>query len=182
MVAHMEKPFYTWCNMFMECVVVSTSVHCIKSMIPWEIRHKGGENKLAVAYVAGICWSSLKRQGTLEFFGLFLWNFRKAKLWGSTFPTVHRVSAFLFSPTKFLIVCQASIADSWYRSLPNWQYTPLKVDSSFKIPVNCTSWPARLHLRYKVTSLDGPSHHLFWTLNGRMSKRTRPNWLCCHSK
>lgn len=165
----------------MECVVVSTSVHCIKNRIPWEIRRKGVENKWAIGYVAGICWSSLKRQGTLEFFGLFLWNFMKAKLWGSTLPTVHRVSTFFF-PTKFLILCQASIADSWYRSLPNWQYIPLKVDSSFKIPVNCTSWPARIHLRYKVTSLDGPSHHLFWTLNGRMSKRTRSNWLCCHSK
>lgn len=78
--------------------LISTSVRCIKCRITWEIRCKGVESKLAVSYGAGIGWLSLKSLKCLKFFCLFSWNFMKKKLWGNTFPSVHK---FRFFPHKF---------------------------------------------------------------------------------
>lgn len=51
---------------------VSTSVRCIGSSIPWEIRCKGVENKWAISDLAGICWPSLKRQAWFRILWAFL--------------------------------------------------------------------------------------------------------------
>lgn len=51
---------------------VSTSVRCIGSSVPWEIKCKGVENKWAISDLAGICWPSLQRQAFFRILWVFL--------------------------------------------------------------------------------------------------------------
>lgn len=53
-------------------IVISTSVDCIGSSVPWEMKGKGVENKWAIGDVARICWPSLKRPDF--FFFRILWT------------------------------------------------------------------------------------------------------------